>query len=236
MFFKRMGAAATDHGVGIPCTDSLPAAGAEEIFQRALHGTADDADAARFTGHMLTEMARMSIDDGLVMQLHPGSFRNHNDTVFRKFGADKGADIPVATEFTRNLHPLLSRFGNDPRLTLTLFTLDETTYARELAPLAGHYPSVKLGPPWWFNDSLNGFRRFFETAMETAGIYNTVGFNDDTRAFPSIPVRHDVWRRASSNWLASLAVRRIIDENEAFEMAHALAYGLAKRAYNLSKG
>lgn len=232
-FFKTMGATATDHAALTPYTNELSNADAEKIFQRALKGQVNANDAAQFTAHMLIEMARMSVDDGLVMQLHPGSFRNHNESVYKKFGADKGADIPIATEYTRNLQPLLNKFGNDTRFTLILFTLDETTYARELAPLAGHYPAVKLGPPWWFYDSLNGFEHFFDNVVETAGIYNTVGFNDDTRAFASIPVRHDVWRRAAANWLAGLVTRHIIDENDAMDMARELAYGLAKRAYKL---
>jgi glucuronate isomerase len=179
------------------------------------------------------EMARMSVEDGLVMQLHPGSYRNHNPQLFEKFGLDKGADIPIATEYTRNLWPLLARYGSDPRLTLVLFTLDESTYSRELAPLAGHYPALRLGPPWWFHDSLNGMARYFDQVMETAGIYNTAGFNDDTRAFVSIPARHDVWRRASVNWLAGQVVRGLIDEEDAGIMAHELAYGLAKATYRL---
>ncbi|MGC8781500.1 MAG: glucuronate isomerase [Anaerolineae bacterium] len=232
-FFKRMGATATDHAALTPATGELSAAEAEAIFARALKGQATAADAARFTGHMLMEMARMSIEDGLVMQLHPGSFRNHNPEVFARHGLDKGADIPIATEYTRNLKPLLDKYGRDRRLTLILFTLDETTYSRELAPLAGHYPALRLGPPWWFHDSLNGMARYFDQVMETAGLYNTVGFNDDTRAFPSIPARHDVWRRAAANWLAGLVVRGIVDEEEAAEMAHDAAYGLAKQAYRL---
>ncbi len=233
-FFKQMGATATDHAAVTPYTNELSNADAESIFQRALRGQANASDAAQFTAHMSIEMARMSVEDGLVMQLHPGSFRNHNTTIYKRFGADKGADIPIATEYTRNLQPLLNKFGNDARFTLILFTLDETTYSRELAPLAGHYPALKLGPPWWFYDSLNGFHHFFDNVVETAGIYNTVGFNDDTRAFASIPVRHDVWRRAAANWLAGLVTRHIIDENDAMEMAHELAYGLAKRAYKFS--
>jgi glucuronate isomerase len=175
----------------------------------------------------------MSVEDGLVMQLHVGSFRNHNRALLERFGTDIGADIPVATEFTRNLRPLLDRFGNDPRLTLILFTLDESVYSRELAPLAGHYPALRVGPPWWFHDSVNGMARYFDQVIETAGLYNTVGFNDDTRAFCSIPVRHDVWRRAGANWLAGLVVRGLIDETDAPVMATELAYGLAKRAYRL---
>ena len=232
-FFKSMGATATDHAALTPATAELTLSEADTIFQRAFKGDSNSSDAARFTAHMLMEMARMSIDDGLVMQLHPGSLRNHNDIVFQKFGLDKGADIPIQTEYTRNLLPLLNKYGNDPRLTLILFTLDETTYSRELATLAGHYPALKLGPPWWFHDSLNGMARYFDQVMETAGIYNTAGFNDDTRAFCSIPVRHDVWRRASANWLAGLVVRHIVDADDASEMIQDMAVNLAKRAYKL---
>lgn len=232
-YFKSMGATATDHAALTPATAQLTPAEADAIFQRALRGQFEPGDAARFTAHMLMEMARMSIEDGLVMQLHPGSLRNHNQLIFQKFGLDKGADIPIQTEYTRNLLPLLNKYGNNPRLTLILFTLDETTYSRELAPLAGHYPALKLGPPWWFFDSLNGIARYFDQVMETAGIYNTAGFNDDTRAFCSIPARHDVWRRASANWLAGLVVRHIINIDDAREMIRELAVGLAKRAYKL---
>jgi glucuronate isomerase len=173
----------------------------------------------------------MSIEDGLVMQFHVGSVRNHNEAVFGRFGPDKGCDIPERSEFTQNLRPLLNTYGNDPRLTLIVFTLDESTYTRELAPLAGHYPALKLGPPWWFHDSINGMMRYFERIVETAGLFNTVGFNDDTRAFPSIPARHDVWRRVASNWLAGLVVRGIIDMDDAYKMALETSYALAKRAY-----
>ena len=229
--FKQLGALATDHAALTPFTERLSAHDAEAIFQRALHGQADAADAVAFTGHMLMEMARMSIEDGLVMQLHVGSLRNHHDSLFDRFGADMGADIPVATEWTRNLRPLLNAYGADPRFRLILFTLDESTYGRELAPLAGYYPAVRLGPPWWFFDSVNGMRRFFDRVIETAGLYNTAGFNDDTRAFASIPSRHDVWRRVSCDWLAGLVVQGMLAEDEAAEMAHECAYGLAKRAY-----
>jgi glucuronate isomerase len=233
IFFKSLGATATDHAALVPNTAELTPPEAEEIFQHALKGEWTPADAIRFTAHMLMEMARMSIEDGLVMQLHPGSLRNHNNIIFQKFGLDKGADIPIQTEYTRNLLPLLNKYGNDARLTLILFTLDETAYARELAPLAGHYPALKLGPPWWFFDSLNGMRRYFDQVLETAGLYNTAGFNDDTRAFCSIPARHDVWRRASANWLAGLVLRHIIDMNDARAMMQDLAAQLAKRAYKL---
>ena len=229
--FKEMGATATDHAALTPYTSELSLSEADEILRRGLDGTANADDATRFTGHLLMENARMSIEDGLVMQLHVGSYRNHNRVIFERFGADKGADIPIPHEFTRNLAPLLNKYGNDPRLTLILFTLDESTYARELAPLAGHYPAVRLGPPWWFNDSFNGMRRYRDLVMETAGLHNTVGFNDDTRAFPSIPARHDLARRVDADWIAGLVVRGIVDMADAEEMALDLAYRLVKRAY-----
>lgn len=233
-FFKEMGAVATDHAALTPFTAELSTSEAEAIFRRALKGRVSSLDAAQFTGHMLIEMARMSVEDGLVMQLHPGSLRNHNLSIHERFGPDAGADIPLPTEYTRNLQPLLNKYGNDSRLTLILFTLDETTYSRELAPLAGHYPAVKLGPPWWFFDSLNGMTRFFDSVMETAGLYNTIGFNDDTRAFASIPVRHDLWRRACANWLAGLVLRSIVDKSEAEDMIVDMAYRLPKKAYKLT--
>ena len=232
-FFKEMGTIATDHAALAPASVELSLIETETIFQRAIQGHPEPGDAARFTAHMLMEMARMSVEDGLVMQLHPGSLRNHNDIIFKKFGLDKGCDIPLQTEYTRNLLPLLNKYGNDSRLSLILFTLDETSYSRELATLAGHYPALKLGPPWWFHDSLNGMARYFDQVMETAGIYNTAGFNDDTRAFCSIPARHDVWRRAAANWVAGLVVHHIVDLDDAHDMMNELAVGLAKRAYKL---
>jgi len=232
-YFKENGAKATDHAAPTARMARMSEDMADAVFYRALKNSGPEEEQIEFAGHMLLEMARMSVEDGLVMQLHVGSFRNHNAPIFNRFGLDKGADIPVAAEFTRSLQPLLSAYGNDPRFRLILFNLDETTYARELAPLAGHYPAIKLGPPWWFHDSLNGIYRYFDQVMETAGIYNTAGFNDDTRAYPSIPARHDLWRRASANWIAGLTVRGIVDEEDAFEMARALAYDLAKEAYNL---
>jgi glucuronate isomerase len=232
-FFKHMGATATDHAVLVPYTERLADTEADTIFARALTGTATQADADRFTAHMLMEMARMSVEDGLVMQVHPGSFRNHNAQVFDRFGPDRGCDIPVSTEYTRNLHALLNAYGNATGFTLVLFTLDETSYTRELAPLAGHYPAVKLGPPWWFHDSIEGMLRFRHQATETAGFYNTVGFNDDTRAFPSIPARHDVARRVDAAFLARLVTRHVMDEAAAHEVIVDLTYNLVKRAYRL---
>jgi len=232
-FFKTAGAAATDHAAETPFTAELSPTDAGSVFERALTGRATAADAHAFTGHMLMEMARMSTEDGLVMQLHPGSDRNHNAVVFERFGPDRGCDIPLPTEYTRNLKPLLNKYGNDSRLTLVLFTLDETTYSRELAPLAGHYPALRLGPPWWFHDSLEGMTRFRYQVTETAGIYNTAGFNDDTRAFPSIPARHDVARRVDANFLADLVSRHIVTRDDATDMIRELSYGLAKKTYKL---
>lgn len=231
--FKDLGATATDHAATTPYTERLSEGDAATIFERALRGALGRQDSIRFTAHMLMEMGRMSVEDGLVMQLHVGSERNHNAPLFQRFGPDMGADIPLRTEWTRNLRPLLNEYGNDSRYRLILFTLDESTYGRELAPLAGHYPAVLLGPPWWFYDSVSGMRRYLERVVETTGLYNLAGFNDDTRAFASIPTRHDVWRRVTCNWLAGLMTTGIIDEDDAREMAHACAYGLAKRAYRL---
>lgn len=230
-FFISMGAHATDHAALTPYTEELSEAEAEAIFTRALRGQATAEDETRFTAHMIMESARMSIEDGLVMQFHTGSYRNHNQLIFERFGRDKGCDIPVRSEFTQNLRPLLNKYGNDPRLTLILFTLDEATYSRELAPLAGHYPALKIGPAWWFHDSLNGMMRYRQQICETAGLYNTVGFNDDTRAFPSIPARHDLSRRVDANWIAGMVVRGVIDMEDAHEMIVDCAYRLAKRAY-----
>ena len=232
--FRMAGAASTDHAVVQPYTEELTAAEAEAIFARALKGQATEEDASRFTAHMLMEFARMSAEDGLVMQLHAGSWRNHNRPVFEAFGPDKGCDIPVATEFTRNLHALLGKFGNHHRFRLVLFTLDETTYSRELAPLAGHYPAVRLGPPWWFHDSIQGMLRYRQQVGETAGIYNTAGFNDDTRAFVSIPARHDLSRRVDSSFLAGLVARHILSIEDAGEMIVDLAYNLVRETYRLA--
>jgi glucuronate isomerase len=231
--FRALGATATDVGMLTPATTVLPHHEVEAIYQRALRGQADAADAERFAAHMLCELARMSTEDGLVMQLHSGSLRNHNGEVFSRWGPDRGFDIPVAAEYTRSLRPLLERFGSNPKLTLILFTLDESTCSRELAPLAGAYPALRLGPPWWFFDSWNGIRRFFDSVVETAGIYNTAGFNDDTRAFLSIPARHDLWRRAAADWLGGLVVRKMLDRADAEGLAFELAVGLARRAYRL---
>jgi glucuronate isomerase len=232
-FFKKVGAKATDHAALSADTEALSEQVADEIFGRALQDRASDTDVKRFTAHIPSEMARMSVDDGLVMQLHVGSLRDHNKFLFEKFGKDKGADIPLQVEWTRALQPLLQKFGNDKNLHVILFCLDESTYSRELAPLAGHYPALRLGPPWWFFDSAKGMERYLDAVVETAGIYNLAGFNDDTRAFASIPARHDVWRRVTCNWLAGEVVKGLMDEEDATEVARDLAYQLAKTAYKL---
>jgi len=232
-FFKSMGATATDHAVLEPYTTWLPPNETEVLYQRARQREVTPADERRFMGHLLMEMARLSLEDGLVMQIHAGALRDHNRPLFERFGPDRGGDIPIATEFTRNLRPLLNAYGNDPRFTLVAFTLDESTYSRELAPLAGHYPAMRLGPPWWFHDSMEGMRRFRERTTESAGIYKTAGFNDDTRAFCSIPARHDLARRVDANFLAGLVARHVIDTSDARRMARALAYDLAKETYRL---
>ncbi len=232
-FFATMGATSTDHGHPTALTADLGAGEAEALFRKVSAGTFTAEDAELFRAQMLTEMAAMSIDDGLVMQIHPGALRNHNARVFETFGRDKGADIPTRTEYVRALKPLLDRFGNDTRLSVILFTLDESTYARELAPLAGHYPCLKLGPAWWFHDSPEGMRRFRHATTETAGFCNTVGFNDDTRAFLSIPARHDVARRIDCGFLAELVMEHRIEDWEAAELAQDLTYNLVKQAYKL---
>lgn len=232
-FFISMGATATDHGHLTAMTADLEPHAAESLYQRILSGRSVPEEQQLFQAQMLTEMAGMSAEDGLSMQLHPGSIRNHNKQVYEKFGRDKGADIPSATEYVRNLRPLLNRYGNSTNFTFILFTLDESTFSRELAPLAGHYPVLKLGPPWWFHDSPEGMMRFRETATETAGFYNTVGFNDDTRAFLSIPSRHDVARRIDCAFLGRMVAEHRLDEDEAFEVAQDLTVNLVKKAYKL---
>jgi glucuronate isomerase len=231
--FARAGATATDHGHPTARTADLGQAECERLFARVLSGQFTPDEAELFRAQMLLEMARMSLDDGLVMQIHPGAFRNHNRWVFEQYGRDKGADVPMRTEYVNALKPLLDRFGNDARLSIILFTLDETTYSRELAPLAGHYPVLKLGPAWWFHDSPEGMLRFREQTTETAGFYNTVGFNDDTRAFLSIPARHDVARRVDCSFLARLVADHRLDEDDAARVAEDLAYRLPKAAYRL---
>jgi glucuronate isomerase len=232
-FFKSMGATASDHGHPSALTADLPAGEAATLFGRVRRGEADAGQRELFRAQMLTEMAAMSRDDGLVLQIHPGSWRDHSPAMAAAHGPNTGFDIPRRTDYVAALKPLLDRFGMDKSLRIILFTLDETTYARELAPLAGVYPALRLGPPWWFFDSPEGMLRFRELATETAGFYNTVGFNDDTRAFPSIPARHDVARRVDCAFLARLVAEHRLREDEAHEVAADLAYNLPKAAYRL---
>lgn len=232
-FFASLGATATDHGHPSAATRNFGTAVCEALFHKAINGLLNPSEAEDFRGQMLTEMVRMSMDDGLVTQIHPGSFRNHNRFIFDRFGLDKGADIPRPTEYVEALKPLLDCFGNETKATVILFTLDATTLGRELAPLAGHYPLLKLGPAWWFFDSPEGMRNYRRSVTETAGFYNTVGFNDDTRAFLTIPARHDMARRIDCSYLAELVCEHQLDEDEALELAHDLAYNLVKKTYNL---
>ncbi|MDU8927034.1 glucuronate isomerase [Alisedimentitalea sp. MJ-SS2] len=231
--FKSLGATATDHGHPSARTADLPTPEAAALYATVLAGKATPDEAELFRAQMLTEMARMSLEDGLVMQLHAGSHRNHSSTVMARHGRDMGFDIPGRTSFVEHLKPLLNAVGMKPRMTLILFTLDETTYGRELAPLAGAYPALRLGPAWWFFDSFEGMLRYRRRVTETAGFYNTVGFNDDTRAFCSIPARHDVARRVDSTYLAEMVTTGRLDIDEAHDLAHELAGGLARKAYKL---
>jgi glucuronate isomerase len=233
--FRKLGATATDHGHPTARTADLSPTESAALYTKVYAGTSSLQEQELFRAQMLTEMARMSLDDGLVMQIHPGAVRNHNEELFAKFGRDMGADIPATTTYVDALQPLLAQFGNDPRLQIILFTLDESTYSRELAPLAGHYPSLLLGPPWWFHDSPEGMLRYREQVTETAGFYNTAGFNDDTRAFLSIPARHDVARRADSAFLARLVSEHRLEEDEAFELISQLTTDLVRKAYRLDQ-
>jgi glucuronate isomerase len=229
--FVHAGALASDHGHATPDTTLLAPHVASRIFGDALQGSVDAAATQAFAGHMLHVMAELACEDGLVMQIHPGVLRDYDAAVLDEFGSDTGFDIPVAVEFTRALQPVLDRFGRDPRFRMILFTTDETTYSRELAPLAGAYSAVRLGAPWWFLDSPDAMRRFREQVTETAGFYNTSGFVDDTRAFLSIPARHDLSRRVDAGYLARLVAEHRLEEDEAVETAVDLAYNLARHSY-----
>jgi glucuronate isomerase len=231
--FIELGCNSTDHGVESPWTFTLSDQEAERIYKRAIKGKATEMDRAVFTAHMLMVMAEMSCEDGLVMQIHPGVYRNYDQNLFEVFGADKGADIPIKTEYTHNLSELLNAYGSHKNFKLIVYTLDETTYTRELAPLAGYFPAMHLGPSWWFNDSFQGMKRFKESIVETAGFYNLTGFVDDTRALPSIPIRHEIARRADADYLAEITLRGIITKDEAYIIMKELAYGLTKRLFKI---
>ena len=232
--FIEAGATATDHGHRSPFTADLSRREAEALFERIVHKKADPGDAEIFRGQMLVEMATLSLEDNLAMQLHTGAWRNHNTLLHERFGPDIGADLPTATQYIESLKPLLDRFGNERSLTIIVYTLDESAYSRELAPLAGLYPALRLGPPWWFHDSPEGIRRYYQHIAETAGFANTVGFNDDARSLLTIPARHDVARRLNAGYLAGLVAEHRITESEAVEIADDLAYHLT--ASRLSRG
>ena len=231
--FRIAGAVATDHGHPTARTANLSPSECETLFARITGGSWNPADAELFRAQMLTEMARMSVEDGMVMQIHPGAFRNHSASLFASHGRDKGADIPTRTDYVHALKPMLDVVGGVTDLSIILFTLDESSYTRELAPLAGVYPCLRLGPAWWFHDSPEGMRRYREMTTETAGFYNTVGFNDDTRAFLSIPARHDVARRVDCAFLARLVAEGRLEDWEAADLARELTDGLVRRAYRL---
>ena len=231
--FRSMGATATDHDVPDMITCWLDRSEIEVLHAKAVKGALDQDETRRYYGHMLVEMAQMSAEDGMVMQIHAGARRSTNYEVLEKFGADKGADIPVATDWVRGLEPLLNRVGNNSDFRMLAFTLDESTYARELAPMAGHWPCMRLGPPWWFHDSANGIRRFFDNVVESAGYWNLAGFNDDTRAFLSIPARHDLWRRGVSLHLNDQVERGVFGLSDARRLATVLTRDLAVDAYRL---
>ena len=233
--FIDRGATASDHAIERLRTDWLSRQEIEELLNSILAGNGTRDDAERFYGHMLVEMAQMSVEDGLVMQIHAGSRRNTNSQVMGRFGRDMGADMPVATDWVTGLEPLLNRVGNDPRFGLIVFTLDESTYARELAPMAGHWPSLLIGPPWWFHDSPAGFDRYFDQVVETAGYHNLAGFNDDTRAFLSIPARHQAWREGVARHLGRQVTARAFGKDDAHDLAKLLSTGLARKAYRLGE-
>jgi glucuronate isomerase len=232
-FFRAHGATATDHGPATAQTADLSLADCEKLFARVSRGRPEKGDAELFRAQLMMEMARMSVEDGMVMQLHSGCYRNHNAELFRRFGRNIGGDMPGNGAFLQQLKPLLDKFGNRSDFTLLLFTLDETVYSRELAPLAGHYPCLTLGPAWWFHDSPEGMMRYRRQMTESAGFYNCAGFNDDTRAFFSIPARHDLARRIDCAYLAELVAQKRMEMDEAAMVAADLAYRLPKKVYRL---
>ncbi|GAA2759762.1 glucuronate isomerase [Actinopolymorpha rutila] len=233
-YFKRNGATATDHGHADAGSRPLEPAEANRIYAAALAGAAKPEEATAFRRHMLTEMARMASEDGLVMQLHPGVLRDHHTGTFDRYGRDVGGDIPMTTEYTRSLRPLLERFGTHPNFRMVLFTVDEDVFSREIAPLAGFYPSVFVGAPWWFIDTPDAIRRFREAVTDSVGFHKTAGFVDDTRAYCSIPVRHDMARRLDCGFLARLVAEHRLPEDEAADTAADLAYRLPASTFRVA--
>jgi len=232
-YFRQYGATATDHGVPTAFTADLPLADKQRLLDKAHKGTLSAEETELYRGQMLTEMAGLSAEDGMTMQIHAGSRRNTDRELFQTRGPNMGADIPTPTDWVGGLSAMLAKYGNAPGLRVLLFTLDETTYARELAPMAGHWSCLMIGPPWWFHDSPNGIRRYLDQVVETAGFANLAGFNDDTRALLSIPARHDVWRREVCRFLAQFVTEHRMSRKEAEIVAGELSYGNAKKAYKL---
>ena len=231
--FIRHGAVSADHGVLEPYTTDLDPSESERLFRGAVRAELAPDEARRFRGHMLFQMARMSVDDGLVMTVHPGVRRNHHAPTFERFGPDRGHDIPVRTEYTDNLRPLLARFGLEPGFHLVLFAVDETVYSREVAPLAGFYPSVFIGAPWWFLDAPDAIQRWRSAVTETAGFYRSSGFIDDTRAFLSIPARHDTARRVDAAFLARLVAEGRVGLPTAHRIARDLVDAIPREVFKL---
>ncbi|MFT4210837.1 MAG: glucuronate isomerase [Microbacterium sp.] len=231
--FVAAGAVSADHGVVDTATVDLELAEASTLFDRILRGSADRGELARFRAHMLLQLARMSVEDGLVMTLHPGVYRNHSSATLHRHGPDTGHDIPVQTTFVEGLRPLLERFGLEPGFHLILFTVDETAFSREIAPLAGFYPSVYIGSPWWFLDAPDAILRYRAAVTETAGFYRGSGFVDDTRAFLSIPARHDTARRVDSAFLARLVVEGRLGHESAQRICADLVDAIPRRAFKL---
>ncbi|AJT42510.1 glucuronate isomerase [Psychromicrobium lacuslunae] len=231
--FIESGAVSADHGVRTPSTLRLDQAEAARLFEAAIRGGLSQQDRDAFEAQMIYQMARMSVEDGLVMTLHPGSWRDHHQPTFNRFGADTGHDIPFPVSYTEGLRALLNDFGTSPGFHLVLFTLDETTFSRELAPLAGFYPSVFLGAPWWFLDAPDAMLRFRSAVTETAGFSRSAGFVDDTRAFCSIPARHDASRRVEAAFLARLVAERRVTEERAAEIIVDLVDAAPRRVFKL---
>ncbi|MCL3778275.1 MULTISPECIES: glucuronate isomerase [unclassified Actinomyces] len=232
-FFVSNGAVSSDHSHRDAGTERLPDAEAEVLYARALAGTIDSGDGDRLRRHMVNDQARLACEDGLVMTLHPAVYRNHDTRTFERYGADVGGDIPMATELTRALQPLLEAYGNHEGFHLIPITMDETLYSRELAPLAGWYRSVYVGVPWWFIDEPDAILRFRAASTGYATLYKTSGFIDDTRAFCSIPARHDIARRCDSAFLARLVAEGRVEMEDALRISADLVDAIPREAFKL---
>ena len=232
-YFRRFGAVATDHGVPTAQTADLAPVEKQALLDTILTGQYSPDDADLFRAQMMTEMALLAVEDGMVMQIHAGARRNTDAGLLAERGTDLGGDIPSRVNYVDGLLPLLNRCGNEPNFRLIAFTLDESNYARELAPMAGFWPALMIGPPWWFHDSPQGIRRYLDQVVETAGFYNLAGFNDDTRALLSIPARHDVWRREVCGFLGRWVGENRITKSTARDIARLLSYQGAKDAYKI---